>query len=117
MSLSDMRLAGQALKERWPMPAERLVALVDRVAERAEAPDAKPRERLAATRVLLQVAKLNLEAIEVAGRSDYGEALRELELLRQEMSRGQGQQLGSGPAGDCQPEGVAGDGPRPGELG
>ena len=86
------------------MPEAMLAELVVRVVSVAEREQAKPRERLAATRVLLQVAHLNLEAIEVAGRSEYGEAMKELEALRREVS-GEAQ-LGSVPAGGTWPQGA-----------
>lgn len=105
LSGRDIRLAGRALSERWPMPEGRLLPLVDRIALVAESEGSKPRERLAATRVLLQVARLNLEAIEVAGRSDYADALAELRALKAEMGRAQ---LGDYPAGDPPVEGVGG---------
>ena len=61
----------------WPMPAERLERLLGSVADLAESKDAKPRERVAAAKVLLLAARLNLDALEVAQASEYADVLAE----------------------------------------
>ena len=71
---------------------------------------AKPRERVSATRVLLQAARLNLDALEVAAGGEYADVLEELRALRGDLGRAQ---LGEGPAGDPEAEG-GGGGPGPG---
>ena len=100
----EAKLAERALRERWPVPPDRLPGLVTILLELAESPATRPRERIAATKALLGASKLNLEALRVAMLAE------EFELLRDRLA---GLGVGGDPAspvGDA----TAGDPPRSG---
>jgi hypothetical protein len=97
----EAKLAERALRERWPVPPDRLPGLVTILLELAESPATRPRERIAATKALLGASKLNLEALKVAMLAE------EFELLRDRLAG-----LTGGDPGN--PGGVAGDPPRSG---
>ena len=71
----DARLAERALRERWPVPPDRLAGLVQVLVDLAESPATKPRERIAAIKALLSASKLNLESLRVSMLAGEYEAL------------------------------------------
>jgi hypothetical protein len=73
----EAKLAERALRERWPVPPDRLPGLVTILLELAESPTTRPRERIAATKALLGASKLNLEALKVAMLAEEFELLRD----------------------------------------
>ena len=93
---SEIRLAARALRECWPVPADRREGLVKVLLDVAEDPRAKGRDRAIAIKSLLSAGRLNLEAVKVAQACEYGDVLGELRALREELGCGQ---LGEGPSG------------------
>ena len=71
----DARLAERALREGWPVPADRRAGLVAVLVELAESPATRPRERISAVRALLGASSLNLEALRVSMVAGEYEAL------------------------------------------
>jgi hypothetical protein len=101
------KLAERALRERWPVPPDRLPGLVTILLELAESPATRPRERIAATKALLGASKLNLEALKVAMLAE------EFELLRDRLAG----LAGGGAAGDADGDGGVPAGDRDGPEG
>jgi hypothetical protein len=62
----DVRLAERALREGWPVPADRKPELVAQLIEVALAAATPPRERVGAIKALLSASKVNLEALRVS---------------------------------------------------
>ncbi len=56
---SDVRLIGQAVRERWPIPPEKREAIVNELILNALA--GSPREQVMAAKVLESMDKINLE--------------------------------------------------------
>ncbi len=71
----DARLAERALRERWPVPPDKLAGLVQVLVDLAESPATKPRERIAAVKALLAASKLNLDTLRVSMLAGEYEAL------------------------------------------
>jgi hypothetical protein len=69
-------LAERALRERWPVPPDRLPGLVSVLADLAESGAAKPRERIAAIKALVGASRHNLEALRVSMMAEEFEALQ-----------------------------------------
>jgi hypothetical protein len=72
----DARLAERALRERWDVPPDRRAGLVLKLLEWAEDPATRPRERIAATKALLQASRLNLEALKLSMMAEEFELLK-----------------------------------------
>src|SRR5207244_2538206 len=75
-------LAERALREAWPVPAEKRAALVAKLIEVALAAGTGDRERVSAIKALLAAGRLNLEVIRVAMAADYADVLEELDALQ-----------------------------------
>jgi hypothetical protein len=107
----EAKLAERALRERWPVPPDRLPGLVTILLELAESPATRPRERIAATKALLGASKLNLEALKVAMLAE------EFDLLRDRLAGLTGGGDAGDPVGDTGNPDVDGNSPAGGRDG
>jgi hypothetical protein len=82
-SRSDSSLLIRALQHGWKIPAEMREKVVAVLCEITSDPKARPRERTAAARALLQASRVELEAIRAAEAARYGELLGRLEALEE----------------------------------
>jgi hypothetical protein len=86
-SRSDSPLLTRALQHGWKIPAEMREKIVAVLCEITSDPKAKPRERTAAARALLQASRVELDAIRAAQEAQYGDLIRRLRALEE---RGEG---------------------------
>jgi predicted signal transduction protein with EAL and GGDEF domain len=86
---SEGRLAARALRECWPVPADRRAELVRILLDLAVSPEAAPRERVMAIKSLLAAGRLNIEAIRTAQAADYEDVLDRLAALQGTLTRGE----------------------------
>lgn len=78
----DARLAERALRERWPVPPEKLPGLVQVLLDLAESPATKPRERISAIKALIGASRHNLAALEAGMKAEeFGLYLARLRAL------------------------------------
>jgi hypothetical protein len=80
-SLSDLRLYGRALRNGWDIPAATRTAMIEMLSQLLSAKDARPRERTAAARVLVQASRVHLDAIRLEQAVDFEELVRRLQAL------------------------------------
>ena len=102
---SELRLAARAVRERWPVPRERRAKLIEVLFEAATGPAG--RDRNAAVRALIDMARHNVEALRAAGDLDYADLVADVEGLRA--------QLGQASSGSPPAEGTARGDPGPGD--
>jgi hypothetical protein len=80
----DAQLAERALREGWPVPADRKPELIAKLIEVALASDTAPRERVSAIKALLSASKVNLEALRVSmAAAEFEELAARLAALEQ----------------------------------
>jgi hypothetical protein len=80
-SLSDMRLYERALRHGWDIPAKTRTAIIGMLTKLVRKKDARPRERTAAARVLLQASRVHLDAIRLQQVLDYEDLVQRLQAL------------------------------------
>jgi hypothetical protein len=97
----DLRLAVRAVRERWPVPRERRAKLVEVLFEAATGPAG--RDRNAAVRALIDMARHNVEALRAAGELDYTDLVADVESLRGQL----GQAEAGGPPAEVGARGAA----------
>jgi hypothetical protein len=86
---SDARILCRAVREGWDVPVDRRPEIVARLIEIATSQASAPREVTAAARALVQLARLQLEAVKVAEAAGYAEAVALLEELRADAQLGE----------------------------
>jgi hypothetical protein len=87
-SRSDSPLLIRALHHGWKIPAEMRDKVVAVLCEITADPKARPRERTAAARALLQASRVELEAIRAAEAAQYGALFERLEALEERAGAG-----------------------------
>jgi hypothetical protein len=107
-SRSDSPLLIRALQHGWKIPAAMREKVVAVLCEITSDPKAKPRERTAAARALLQASRVDLDAIRAAQEAQYGDLIQRLRALEERADGGLGET-----AGGDRPAGAA-SGPPPG---
>jgi hypothetical protein len=81
----DARLAERALREGWPVPAERRPEVVERLLALANNPDTPPREAVSAAKALLMASRINLDTIRVSmSAREFEEIVERVARLEQE---------------------------------
>jgi hypothetical protein len=83
-SRSDSPLLIRALQHGWQIPSEMRAKVVAVLCEITTDAKARPRERTAAARALLQASRVELEAIRAAEAARCEELLERLEALEQQ---------------------------------
>jgi hypothetical protein len=73
---ADVRLAERALRECWPVPAERRAELVAVLVRLAADERAGARERISAIKALLDASRINLAAVAAAVQAEELETLQ-----------------------------------------
>ncbi len=87
-SRSDSPLLIRALQHGWKIPAEMREKVVAVLCEITSDTKARPRERTAAARALLQASRVELDAIRAAQESQYGDLTQRLRALEERADVG-----------------------------
>jgi hypothetical protein len=87
-SRSDSPLLTRALQHGWKIPAEMREKVVAVLCEITSDPKAKPRERTAAARALLQASRVELDAIRTAQEAQFGDLMHRLQALEERADGG-----------------------------
>jgi len=87
-SRSDSPLLIRALQHGWKIPAEMREKVVAVLCEITSDPKARPRERTAAARALLQASRVDLEAIRAAEAALCEELLERLRAIEERAGIG-----------------------------
>ena len=64
--IHDVRLFARALRETWPIPKDMRPVVIERLREVIEDTDSSPREVTAASTVILQASRINLDVVATA---------------------------------------------------
>jgi hypothetical protein len=78
----------RALQHGWKIPTEMREKVVAVLCEITSDPKARPRERTAAARALLQASRVELDAIRVAQEAHYGDLAQRLRALEERADGG-----------------------------
>jgi len=86
----DVRLLAMALREQWPMSAEKREIAVKRLEEVVSNPASKPRAFQIALKALISLSRVNLQCVDVAIRAraaeEFDERLKELEAWQAQQA-------------------------------
>jgi hypothetical protein len=87
-SRGDSPLLIRALQHGWKIPAEMREKVVAVLCEITSDAKARPRERTAAARALLQASRVDLDAIRAAQEAEYGNLAARLRALEERADAG-----------------------------
>ena len=88
LSRSDMQLIGKALRSRWTLPDKLPAFVVNRLAILATAKESSNRDALAAAKLLIEIERLNVSAVETEIKARTFEQTEEqLKQLQEQLRR------------------------------